>query len=256
MTKRRHKIFLLPRVRTKRRLRNNSTINQTLEINHVLRDKFRQPRHIANAKDAQVFLRRKEVHHAWQKVWRNHHLGIILNDELGRLHITLAIKRNSPTKRRKPVRLIRTEVRLRQSRTCRNPARIVMLHNDGARLVHQIPQNVERVIRVRHIRFTWVLPALQQLRHRRQITPRLQQFHIAQNEIPIHQPIQRRLLPRVLTIPQTLLLAPHVPRHLLVMERLPRRPIDERNFHRRRKVVGFNRLISFLQIFHFVSSLK
>ena len=129
-----------------------------------------------------------------------------------------------------------------------------MLDDDGAGLVGEVAEDVERVVRIRDVRLPGMLAGLQQLRHRGEVLARLQHLDVAEDEVAVDELVERGLLARVLAIAEPLLLAANRPRHLLVLEGLAALAVNERNLHFRRKMIGFNRLIGFLQVFHVYSS--
>ena len=95
-----------------------------------------------------------------------------------------------------------------------------------------------------------MLAALQQLGDGREVVARLQQLDVAEDEVAVHQLVERGLLPRVLAVAKPLLLAADIPRHFLVLERLARLSLNKRNLHLRRKMIRLDGLVGFLKVFH------
>ena len=95
-----------------------------------------------------------------------------------------------------------------------------------------------------------MLAGLEKLGNGRKVLARLEHLDVAKDEVAVHEAVERGFLPGILAVAKPLLLAADVPRHFLVVEGLAVRAVDERNLHRGRKVIGFNRLVCFLQVFH------
>ena len=100
----------LARVCAERGLRHDAAVDKRLEVDDVLRHEVRQPRHVADAEDAQVLLRREDIHDAWREVGRDDDFGVVLDDQLRRLQVAVAVERDRAAERREPVRLVRAEV--------------------------------------------------------------------------------------------------------------------------------------------------
>ena len=240
----------LARLADEARLRDKAAVHEGLEVDDRLRDEVRETRHVLDAEDAQVLLRREEVHHARLEVRRHHDLGVVLDDELRRLQVAFAVQGDRAAERRETVRLVRAEIGLGERRARRNAARVVVLHDDRARLVHQVAEDVERVVGVRHVRLARMLAGLKKLRHRGEVLSRLQGLDVAEHQVAVHELVERGFLSRILAVAEPLLLAADVPRHLLVLERLLVRSVNERNLHLRREMIRLDGLIGFLQVFH------
>ena len=228
-------------------------MREALEVHHRLRDEVGKAVHVADAEHAQVLLRGEEVHHAGCELGGHDHLGVVLHDELRRLHVACAVEGNRAAERGEAVGLVRAEVRLGERVRLRHAARVVVLHDHGAGLGREVAEDVERVVGVRHVRLAGVLAALEELGHGRQVAPGLDRLDVAEHDVAVHELVERGFLTGVLAIAETLLLAADVPRHLLVAERLALVAGDERNLHLRREVVGFDGLVRFLEVFHFCS---
>ena len=237
-------------VRAERGLRDEAAVDERLEVDDALRDEVGEARHVADAEDAQVLLRREDVHHARQEVRRDDDLGVVLDDELRRLQVAVAVERDRAAERGEAVGPVRAEVGVGERGARRDAARVVVLDDDGARPVHQVAQDVERIVGVRHVRLAGVLARLQKLRHGGEIAPRLDELDVAKDEVAVDEAVERGLLAGVLAVAEALLLAADVPRHLLVAQGLAAVAVDERNLHLRREVVGLDGLVGSFQVFH------
>ncbi len=211
-----------------------------------------EPRHVPDAEDAEVLLGREEVHDARREVGRDHHLGVVLDDELSRLQVAVAVEGDRAAERREAVRLVRAEVRLGERGAGRDAARVVVLDDYGAGLVHQVPEDVERVVGVGDVCLARVLAGLEQLGDGREVLARLEHLDVAEDEVAVDELVERGLLAGVLAVPEALVLAADRPRDLLVAERGARRAVDERYLHRGREVVRLDGPVSFFQVFHMV----
>ena len=95
-----------------------------------------------------------------------------------------------------------------------------------------------------------MLAALEQFGRGGEILPRLQHLHVAEDEVSVHELVERGLLSGILAVAEPLLLATDVPGHLLVAQRLAPVTGNERNLHLRREVVGLDGPVGGFQILH------
>ena len=177
-------------------------------------------------------------------------LRVVFGDELCGFKVALAVERDGAAESSEPVRLVRAEIRLGESRSRRHAAGIVVLDDDGRGLVHQIAQYVERVVRVGDVRLAGVLAGLQQLGDGREVAAGLEHLDVAEREVAVHETVERGLLAGVLAVAEPFLLAADRPRHLFVTERLARVAVNERYLHRRREMVRLDGPVRLFQVFH------
>ena len=125
-----------------------------------------------------------------------------------------------------------------------------MLNDDGARLIHQVAEDVQGIVGIRDIRLTGMLSALEKFGDGGKRLVRAEHLHLTKHEIAVYKLVERGFLTGILTVAQPLLLAADVPGDLLVAQRLALIAVDERNLHARRKMIRLDGLVCFLEIFH------
>ena len=246
----RHEVFRLAGLGDEAHLGDKAAVDEALEIDDRLGDEVGETGHVADAEDAQVRLRREEVHHAGRELGRHHDFGVVPDDELGRVEVAFAVEGDRTAEGRQAVRLVRAEVGLGQRIGHGDAAGVVVLHDDGARFVVEVAQDVERIVRIRHVRLARMLAALEELRHGGEVLARLKHLDVAQHDIAVDELVEGGFLARILAVAEALLLAADVPGDLFVAQRLALVTIDERNFHFRREMIGFNGFIGGFQVFH------
>ena len=228
-----------------RGLGDDAAVDEGLEIDNVFSDEFGKALHVPDAEDAEILLRREQIHHAGLEIGSDHDFGVILDDEFSRFDVAFAIERDRASEGGEAIGLVGAEIRLGQSRTGGYAARIVVLYDDRAWLIHQIAQDVERVVGIGDVRLAGMLAGLEKLGDGREVAARLYHLDVAENEIAVHELVKRGLLTGILAVSETLLLAADVPRHLLVRKRLAVVAVDERNLHFWREMIGLDRSVSF-----------
>jgi len=244
----RHELRRGARLGHERPLRHQTAVDQRFEIDHALRHVGGQARHVVDAHDAQVLLGREQLHHARTELRRDHHFGVVLGDQPGRLQIDLAVERDAAAERGQAVGLVGAEIGLGQRAAAGDAARVVVLHDDGARGVVEVAQDVERVVGVGQVGFAGMLARLQQLGIGGQIAARREGRDLAQREVAVHELVEGRLLAGIFTVAQPLLLAVDHPGDLFVTERLAGVAVDEGDLHTRREVVVHDRLVGGFQV--------
>ena len=243
-------VFGPARVCAERRLHHYAAIYQALEIDHVLGHKIGEARHVADPEHTQVLLCREHIHHACREIGGDNHFGIVFAYELRRLNVALAVECDRSAECGKPVGLVRAVVRLGERGSDGDATGIVVLYDHGARLVHQIAEDVERIVRIGYVGLSGMLAALQKLWHGRKVSSWLDHLNVAKRKVPVHQPVQGRALPRILAVSQPLLLAGNVPGDLLVVECFALGAINERNLHLWREIIRLDCLVRLFEIFH------
>ena len=87
-------------------------------------------------------------------------------------------------------------------------AGVVVLHDHGRRTVHEIFQDIERIVQVREVRLARMLSRLEHLLlgdGAHQTVSRLDEFDPGESKVPAHQLVHGGLLVRVLAVAKSLL---------------------------------------------------
>ena len=233
-----------------RPLGDKAAINERLEIDKARCGKIGKPRHVADSHDAQIFLFRENIHHAGREFRSDHDLGIVFRDETRRFDVAFAVERDAPAEGGQPVGFVCPVIGIREGVSPSNAARVVVLDDDGARLLMEIAQDVERVVGIRQVDFAGVFAALQQFGFAGEGLSGLDALDIAEDEIAVDELVDGGFLTGIFPVAKPFGHAVNQPMHLFVDEGLGFGTVDKADFHSRREMVIHDGFVSLLEIVH------
>ena len=123
-----------------------------------------------------------------------------------------------------------------------------MLDDDGRRRVHEIPENVQGIVRIGHIGFSGMFSGLKQFDVGCQVLARLDGPGFPENQIAVDQLKKRRFLPGILAVSQAFLLAFDIPEDFFIKQGLAAGFVDKADFHARREMLVHDGFIHFFQV--------
>ena len=209
---------------------------------------FREPGDVADTHDTEVFFLREHVEHAFREFRSRHDFGVIFNDHPGSLFVYFAVEGDGSAESRQTVGHVGPVVRLRERAAFRHTAGVVVLDNDRAGGVHEVTQDIERVVGVGDVDFPGVFARLEQFDIRGEILSGCDAFDFPENEVAVDKAIERRFLAGILAVPEPLLHIVDQPRNLLEGQRLAPVVVDERDLHAGRKMVVHDGFVSAFEI--------
>ena len=124
-----------------------------------------------------------------------------------------------------------------------------MLDNHHGRFVHEIPQNVQRIIRIGQVCFPRMFSRLKQLYVRGQVLSRLNRFGLPENQVAVDHLVEGGFLSGIFPIAQSFLDIVNGPEHLFIAKRLPLVTLYKADLHLGRKMIIDNGTVHFLEIF-------
>ncbi len=222
----------------KRPLHDVAAVDEALEFHEPLADKSLQSGDIADADHAEVLPPPQNVQHALFKIGRDHDLGVLIGDGFGRCLVYRAVEGDAPPEGGHPVGHVCPVVGLRQNVRLGDAAGVVVLDDHGGGSGVEVSQNVQGVVRIGQVGLSGVLPRLEEFDVRGQILSREDHLGFPQHQVTVDQPVERRFLAGVFTVPQSLAFAVDRPRDLVVEQRLTPGAIHKTDLHLRGKMIA------------------